>query len=111
MGAELTFTFTFDEHEGFPPAAVRIWVDDDNDFKPDPDEEVTLTSDGLKWTGKRSIKSSDSGGVWYLVAYAGSIRSKFTFDVRSDTPKDHVVATAEGRVKALRDSFWGMCSK
>lgn len=110
MGATLTFKFSFDSHEGFPPAAVRIWVDEDNHFAPAPGDEVTLTANGLEWTGTFELGAATSAGVWYLVGYAGSVGASFTLEVRSDAPKDHAVATGGGAVKHLRDTFWGMCS-
>ncbi len=111
MTTTLSFTFSFDRHDGFPPPAVRIWVDTDNDFKPEANEEVTLTQAGLQWTGQFTIhNATSSANVWYLVGYVGSVGAKWSLEVKSDTPQDHAVAIGGGTVKQLRAAFWGMCS-
>jgi len=111
MTTHLNFTFSFDRHDGFPPPAVRIWVDTDNDFRAEPNEEVTLTQAGLSWTGQCEIQSASSANTWYLVGYVGSLGSTWSLEVRSDSPQDHAVAAGTGTVKHLRGAFWGMCSQ
>lgn len=110
MATKLSFKFTLDMHLGFPPPAVRIWVDVDNDFRPDNNEEVSLTQNGLEWTGTFQVNAESSAGVWYLVAFAASPDSKYSLEVKSDRPQDHPVAIGSGTVRKLRETFWGMCA-
>src|SRR6185369_16171103 len=106
MTVQLSFKFSFDRHDGFPPPAVRIWVDTDNNFQPEPNEEVTLTQNGLEWTGTCSLQGASSASVWYLVGYVASLGSKWSLEVRSNTPQDHAVAADTGSVKHFRSAFW-----